>query len=115
MLTGQDGLEPFLHQLLAGPGNRGDANIQGRGDLTVTPSFASLGGIGLQQDACFYQLVCTVFALTDQHRELFALLVAELHDILLYGDLFRGHESPPSVWCGRIDSEIRHKINDVGH
>ena len=35
MLVGQDGLEPFLHQLLAGPGNRVDAGIQ---SVAIWPS-----------------------------------------------------------------------------
>ena len=52
MLAGQHGLEPFLHQLLAGPGDGVDAGIQGRGDLAVAPCFAGLRGISLQQDAC---------------------------------------------------------------
>jgi len=47
MLVGQDRLEPFLHQSLAGPGNRGDSGIQRIGDLAVTPALAGLGGIGL--------------------------------------------------------------------
>ena len=35
--------------------------------------------------------------LLDHCVELFTLLVAELHDILLYGNLFRGHEASPSL------------------
>ena len=91
------GLEPFLHQLLAGPGNGVDAGIQRGGDLAVAPAFAGLGGIGLQQDARLHQLTCSVFALLDQRVEPFALLVAELHDVLLYGSLFRGHDASPSL------------------
>src|SRR6266853_1428830 len=40
MLADQDGLEAFFHQLLAGPGNRIGAAIEGLGNLAVTPSFA---------------------------------------------------------------------------
>src|SRR5271168_1710144 len=97
MLAGQDGLEAFLHQLPAGPGHRADAEVQRRGDLAVTPSFAGLGRVRLQQDARLYQLACTVFALVDQRVEPFALLIAELHDVLLYGNMFRGHDSSPSL------------------
>jgi hypothetical protein len=49
----------------------------------------------------------------DQFVELFSLLVAELHDVFLYGDLFPGHESAPSMECGAIESEINRRINDV--
>jgi hypothetical protein len=42
----------------------------------------------------------------DQCVEPLSLLIAKLHDIPLYGDLFRGHESSPSVRCGAIDSKI---------
>ena len=102
MLAGQHGLEPFLHQLLAGPGNRVDAGIQSRGDPAVTPSFAGLGGVGLQQDARLHQLAGSVFALTDQRVEPFALPLAELHDILLYGGLFRGHDASPPLRSHRF-------------
>src|SRR5271154_6225798 len=97
MLAGKYGLEAFLHQLLPGPGNRVEADIQGGGNLTVTPSVAALRGIGLQQDARLHQLTGTVLALMDQRVELFALPVAELHDILLHSSLFRGHDVSPSL------------------
>ena len=77
MLAGKDGLEPFLHQLLPGPGNRGDAGIQGGGDFAVTPTFAGLGGISFQQNARLNQLAGAAFALLDQRVELFTLLVAK--------------------------------------
>ena len=32
--------------------------------------------------------------------------------VLLYRDLPRRHEPPPSLTYGQIDPEIRHKIND---
>src|SRR5271165_6484171 len=38
-----------------------------------------------------------------------------LHDILLYGDLFGGHESAPSLRCGAIDSTILLTVNDGRH
>ena len=53
MLANQDGLEAFFHQLLAGPGNRIGAGIEGLGNPAVTPPFARFRGVGLQQDACF--------------------------------------------------------------
>jgi hypothetical protein len=33
----------------------------------------------------------------DQRVEPLALLIAELHDILLYGNLLRGHDSSPAL------------------
>jgi hypothetical protein len=102
MLADQDGLEAFLHQLLPGPGNRGDAGIQGGGDLAVTPSLAGLRSIGLQQDTRLHQLASAVFALLDQRVELFALLVAEVHDVLLYGSSLRSHDSSPSLRSHRF-------------
>src|SRR4029077_15599708 len=95
MLVGQGRLEAFLHQSLAGPGNRVDGGLQRPGNLAVTPALAGLAGIGLQQDTRPDQLACTMFAATDQRVELFALRVAELHDVLLHGGLFRGHDSSP--------------------
>jgi len=53
VLADQDGLEAFFHQLLAGPGNRIGAGIEGLGNPTVTPPVACFRGVGLQQDACF--------------------------------------------------------------
>jgi hypothetical protein len=59
-------------------------------------SFADLGGVGLQQDACLHQLACTVFAAMDQRVEPFTLRIVELHDVLLCGNLFRDHNSSPA-------------------
>jgi hypothetical protein len=97
MLVGQRRLEPLFHQSLTGPGNRVDGGIQRTGDLAVTPALTGLGGIGLQQDTRLHQLACTVFAGTDQCAEPFALLIAELHHVLLYGGLFRGHDPSPVI------------------
>ena len=97
MLVGQGRLKASLHQSLAGSGNRIDGGLQRAGDLVVTPALASLGGIGLQQDSSSHRLACTVFAATDQRVQLFALRSAELHDVLLYGNLFRSHDSSPVV------------------
>ena len=112
MLVGRDGPEPFLHQLLAGPGYRADADIQSRGDLAVAPSFARLGRVRVQQHACLCHLACAVFALVNQRVEPFALLISELHDMLLCGSLFRSQTQLRQ--CGAIDSGIDHNIKDVG-
>jgi hypothetical protein len=50
----------------------------------------------------------------DQFIELGAFLRAQPHDVLLDGDLFPGHESPPSLACGDRDSEIAVIFNDEG-
>ena len=113
MLAGQDRFEPFFHQLPAGPADRVDTCIQSPRDLAVTAAFAGLRGVGLQQDACPHQLLCGVLAHVDQCVEPLSLLIAKLHDIPLYGDLFRGHESSPSLRCGAIDSKIPRIVNDV--
>ena len=102
MLADQDRLEPLFHQLLAGPGNRGGAGIQGRRDLAVTPAFARFRGVRLQKDARLGELPGRMFARMDQRAEPLALLIVELHDVPLYGDLFRGHESSPSLRSHRF-------------
>ena len=102
MLADQDGLKPFFHQLLAGPGNRIGAGIEGLGNLTVTPSVATFRSVSLQQDACLAQQPGRVFADMDQRVEPLPLLIAELHDVLLYGTLFRGHDASPSLRSHRF-------------
>ena len=97
MLVGQRRFEPLLHQSLAGPGNGVDGGIQRTGNLAVAPALAGLGDIGLQQNTRLHQLTCTVFAGTDRCVELLPLLGAEIHDVLLYGHLLRGHVSSPMV------------------
>src|SRR5271167_2915897 len=91
------GIEAFFHQLLAGPSNGVDAGIEGDGDFAVPPSFASLRGISLQQNACLGQLPGRVLTGTYQRVEPFPLLIAELHHVSLLGNLFRGHEASPSL------------------
>ena len=54
-----------------------------------------------------------VLATLDQRIQTLSLFRTELHDILLYGDLFRGHESTPSLRYGAIDSDILLNVNDV--
>ncbi len=97
MLAGQSGVDPALHQLLAGAGDGVDAGIQRRGNLAVTPGFAGLRRIGLQQDACLQYLARRTFALLDECVEPFALLLAQGHEGLLHGRLFRGHDLSPAL------------------
>ena len=102
MLANQDGLKAFFHQLLAGPGNRIGAGIEGLGNPAVTPPFACFRGVGLQQDACFGQQPGRMFAHMCQRVEPPTLRIAELHDVPLYGTLFRGHDASPSLRSHRF-------------
>jgi hypothetical protein len=102
MLADKHGIEAFFHQLLAGPSNGVDAGIEGGGDFAVPPSFASLRGISLQQNACLGQLPGRVLTGTYQRVEPFPLLIAEFHHVSLLGNLFRGHEASPSLRSERV-------------
>jgi hypothetical protein len=102
MLANQDSLKAFFHQLLAGPGNRIGAGIEGLGNPAVTPPFACFRGVGLQQDACFGQQPGRMFAYMCQPVESLTLLIAELHHVPLHGTLFRGHDASPSLRSHRF-------------
>jgi hypothetical protein len=101
VLAGHHCLEAFLDKLLAqgaGSGDGRQAGVEGRSNLAVAQCFAGLAGIRLQQDARLHQLLRRVLAGMDQAIELLSLRRAELHDVLLHGDFFRGHElAPPFV------------------
>ena len=88
----QDGIEPFFNQLLPGSGDRRKAGVQGRCDPAVTPCFARLRGVGLQQNACLRQLLCGMFAATDQGIQPLSL--------------FSGQLLRRSLWRPRIGSII---------
>src|SRR6516164_7342158 len=51
-------------------------------------------------------------AFADQLVELGAFLRAQPHHVLLDGNLFPDHESPPSLPCGDRDSEVAVIFND---
>ena len=102
MLADKHGIEAFFHQLLAGPSNGVDTGIEGGGDFAVPPSFASLRGISLQQNARLGPLPGRVFTGTDQRVEPFPLLITELHHVPLLGNLFRGHAASPSLRSERV-------------
>ncbi|HET6236733.1 MAG TPA: type II toxin-antitoxin system RelE/ParE family toxin, partial [Acetobacteraceae bacterium] len=59
------------------------------------------------------QRSCGVLATLDQSIQTLSLCRTELNDILLSCDLFRGHESAPSLRHGAIDSDILLIVNDV--
>jgi hypothetical protein len=50
----------------------------------------------------------------DQLIELATFLRGQPHYVFLDGDLFPGHESPPSLACGDRDSEVAVIFNDGG-
>ena len=114
VLAGQHGLEPFLDQLAPGPVDRGDAGVQRRGDLAVAPAFARIRDVRLQQDARLRQQLGRTLAFADQLVESIAFLRVEPDHVFLDGNLFPGHESPPSLPCRDRDSEIPVMINDGG-
>jgi hypothetical protein len=51
----------------------------------------------------------------DEGVQPFSLLHTKLDHILLYGDLFGGHESAPLLRHGAIDSNTLPTVNDTRH
>src|ERR1700756_2497285 len=109
MLAKQGGLKPVFDQPLARPGDRVDTGLQRRRDLAIAPARTTLRGVSFQQDAGLQQLLCRMFPAMDKGSELLSFLIAECHDVLLYRDLFSGHEPAPSLVTGasrqKIDAE----------
>ena len=99
--------------MLAGPGNRVDAGIQSRGDLAVTPSFAGLGGVGLQQDACLHQLAGAVLAL--RINMLSRLRSSSLSFTTYFFTTVCFAVTTHLRHYGAIGSEIDRNIKDVGY
>ena len=108
----QHRLEPLLDQLASGPLDSGNAGVQRRGNPAVAPAFTALRYVCLQQDAGLRQQLGGTLAFADQLVESIAFLRAQPHYVLLDGNLFPGHESPPSLPCRDRDSEIPVMIND---
>src|SRR5471030_63729 len=97
MLAGQRSVEPFLDQSLARPGDRIDAGLQRRRDLAVAPALTGVRGVSFQQNTGLQHLLRRMFADMNQGGELLTLVIAERHDVFLYGDLSSGHGSAPSL------------------
>jgi hypothetical protein len=114
VFAGQHRLEPFLDQLAPGPLDSGDAGVQRRGDPAVAPAFARIRYVRLQQDARLRQQLGGTLAFANQLVESIAFLRVEPDHVFLDGNLFPGHESPPSLPCRDRDSEIPVMINDGG-
>jgi hypothetical protein len=78
---------------------------QRRGNPAVAPALARIRHVRLQQNARLRQQLRGTLTFADQFIELGTFLCGQPHDVLLDGDLFPGHESPPPLACDR-DSEI---------
>ena len=114
VFAGQHRLEPFLDQLAPGPLDSGDAGVQRRGDPAVAPAFTRIRYVRLQQDARLRQQLGGTLAFANQLVELIAFLRVEPDHVFLDGNLFPGHELPPSLPCRDRDLEIPVMINDGG-
>src|SRR4029453_7567118 len=95
LLAAQNRCEALFHQLPADPIDHGRAGIQRRDDLVVTPPFAVIRNVGLQQNADLQQPPCRAFALPDQRLKLSALFGAQPHNVLLYRNLLPSHDRLP--------------------
>ena len=114
VFAGQHRLQPFLDQLAPGPLDSGDAGVQRRGNPAVTPARARIRYVRLQEDPHLRQQLGGTLAFADQLVEPIAFLRVEPDHVFLDGNLFPGHESPPSLPCHERDSEIPVMINDGG-
>jgi hypothetical protein len=76
---------------------------------------AGLRNIRLQKDPRLRQQLRSTLAGPDQITQLTALLRAQPNHILLDGNLFPGHESPPALLQSDSDSEVPVMINDEGY
>src|SRR5580704_6369995 len=92
----------------------GDAGVQCRGDPAVAPAFARIRYVRLQEDAHLRQQLGGTLTFANQLVESIAFLRVEPDHVFLDGNLFPGHESPPSLPCRDRDSEIPVMINDGG-
>src|SRR5580693_391573 len=106
VFTGQHRLEPFLDQMAPGPLDIGDAGVQRRGNPAVAPTFARIRHVRLQENARLRQQLRRTLTFAAQLIELGTFLRGQPHYVFLDGDLFPGHESPPSLACGDRDSEV---------
>ena len=97
VFTGQHRLKSLFDQLPPGPLDSGDAGVQRRGNPAVAPAFARIRYVRLQEDARLRQQLGGTLAFTDQLVESIAFLRVEPDHVFLDGNLFPGHESPPSL------------------
>ena len=65
-------------------------------------------------NARLQQLARRPLAGLHQRAKSLTFLGTQLHNILLHGRLFRGHDASPAL-AGHINSDSDRKINDVGH
>ena len=113
MLAHKHGLEAFLHQLPAGPGNGVDAGIEGGGDVAVAPSFASLRSVSLQQNARLGQLPGRVLpariSVLSRSRSSSLSFTTYLFSAICFA------VTKHLRHCGVSESEICRRINDRGY
>jgi hypothetical protein len=81
--------------------------------LSLQPSPASYTS-AFKENARLPQQLRGTLTFADQFIEFGTFLRGQPHYVLLDGDLFPGHESPPSLACGDRDSEIAVIFNDGG-
>jgi hypothetical protein len=67
-----------------------------------------------RRNARLRQQLRRTLTFADQLIELGTFLRGQPRYVLLDGDLFPGHESPPSLACGDRDSEVAVIFNDGG-
>src|SRR5215467_4135681 len=102
VFTPQHRLEPFLDQLAPGPLDSGDADVQRRGNPAVAPALARIRHVRLQENPRLRQQLRGTLTFADQFIELGTFLRAQPHYVLLDGNLFPDHESPPSLAATEI-------------
>ena len=116
-LWGQHGLEPFFDQLLTNSGDSPEASVQRRsesGCRSILPQ-PHLHRPSIRYGPESSTFSRRVLATLDQgYSDALALPHWKLHDIPLYSNLCRDHESAPSLRYGshRI-SNILPNVNDV--
>ena len=110
MLAVQRGLEPLLHQQLAGLTDCVDCRIQCCGALAIAPSIACPRGIGLLQNPSLRDLPCWAFTFMDQCVEAGTILIAKLNDVFLYGNLLRGHDTSLSLRNDRVRDGCQNQL-----
>jgi hypothetical protein len=112
MIANQDGIEAFFHQLLAGLGNRIGAGIEGLGNPAVTPPFACIRGVSLQQRALVSSRAgCLPICVSASSRSRSSSLsfTTDLFTALCFAVTMHLRR------CGAIDSAIHRKIEDERH
>ena len=102
--TAQDGLTAFVHQGGAHPVHQGRAGFQRLEALAVTPPFTRSHNVGLQEYPRLQPTRCRACALPDAIAEPLPFLIAQSHDLFLYGNLFFCHDRLRRWGCNKNNS-----------